>query len=106
MEYYAAQDAANVFLKGLFLGASVVLVVVVLYILIRQKHFVLMTILVFAVLLVQPVFFLGEIMANCGNAGISYWYYACEFLALLTIFVTLIGFQSVSAKWAKRTMIP
>ena len=94
MEYYAAQDAQNVFLKGLFLGASLVLVTVNLYLFYLQKRLVWAVLMLIALLLFQPIFAFGEAMsAGCGNAGIGARYYGFEFAAILTIFFLLLIVQ-------------
>ncbi len=95
MKIYAAEAVSNAYYKGLFEGASVVVVLLNVYFLIRQRRFVLAAVFALAVLLIQPIFGFAEIMASgCGGSGIEARYYGYQFGAVLMVLAVLIVFRN------------
>lgn len=88
--------AANQFNKGVCLGASIILIAINIYLLVKQRRMIFLTLFVVFGLFIQLIIIIGDAMASeCGFAGASWTYFAYEFFVLATILLFLI----VTKKW-------
>lgn len=85
----ASEGAANQFLKGFYLGCSLLVFSINIYVSARQKRHLFLILFALAVVLIQLVYMFGESMAVCGYAGAHASYYGVELLALLVVFSVL-----------------
>jgi hypothetical protein len=91
MDQIAADDARNQFLKGLYVGCSLITFAIDIYLFARQRRFLFMILFIIVVLAIQPIFLFGEIMAGeCGHAGADAVYYGYELVGLLTVCMSLL----------------